>query len=43
MLIERKANEEVLIMEDKNRELMDQIIRTKKKWIWQSIHGNGLL
>ena len=41
--VERKTNEEVLIMVEEKRELMDRIMNTKKRWIGHVIHGNGLL
>jgi len=31
--VEIKANEEVLVMVDEKRELLEKIIRTKERWI----------
>ena len=41
--VERKTNEEVLIMVEEKRELLDRITNTKKRWIGHIIRGNGLL
>ena len=41
--VDRKTNEEVLIMVDEKRELLNRITRTKKRWIGNIIRGNGLL
>ena len=41
--VERKTNEEVLIMVEEKRELLDRIAKTTKRWIGHIIRGNGLL
>ena len=41
--VERKTNEEVLIMVEEKRELLDRIMNTKKRLIGHIICGNGLL
>ena len=41
-LVERKTNEDVLIMVDEKRELLNRI-KTKKRWIGHNVRGNGLL
>ena len=41
--VEQKTNEDVLIMVDEKRELLNRIIETKKRWIGHIVRGNGLL
>ena len=41
--IERKTNEDVLIMVDEKRELLNRITKTKKRWIGHIVRGDGLL
>ena len=41
--VERKTNEDVLIMVDEKRELLDRITKTKKRWIGHIVRGNDLL
>ena len=41
--VERKTNEDVLIMVAEKRELLDRITKTKKRWIGHIVRGNGLL
>ena len=41
--VERKTNEDVLIMVDEKRELLYRITKTKKSWIGHIVRGNGLL
>ena len=40
---DKKTYEEVLIMVDEKRELLNRITRTKQRWIGHNIRGNGLL
>ena len=42
-LVERKTNEDVLIMVAEKSELMDRMTRTKKRRIGHIVLGNGLL
>ena len=41
--VEWKTNEDVLIMADEKRELLERITKTKKRWIGHISRGNGLL
>ena len=41
--VERKTNEDVLIMVDEKRELLNRITKTKKRWIGHIVRDNGLL
>ena len=41
--LERNTNEDVLIMLDEKRELLNRITKTKKRWIGHIVRSNGLL
>ena len=41
--VERRTNEDVLIMEDEEKELLNRITKTKKRGIGHSVYGTGLL
>ena len=41
--VERRTNEDVLIMEDEEKELLNRITKTKKRVIGHSVYGTGFL
>ena len=41
--VERKTNDDVLIMVKEKRELLNRVTKTKKRWIGHIVRGNGLL
>ena len=41
--VERKTNEDVLIMVDEKRELLERITKTTKRWVGHIVCGDALL
>ena len=41
--LERKTNDDVLIIVAEKRELLDRITKTTKRWIGHIVRGNGFL